>query len=229
MCMCTYVYLSAVAWGGQKGPWDPLQLELQAIVSTERQNPFLWVSEEDGSRLTPKAFFNGENFMICITNTIYISKQDTGGRLTVYSSDFCVLLFIFSFIFCNFIPGGFHPCMQWNTIISAPPHLSLQLPFSPNHHISFPTSYTLLKTFSVDHMWVGVRQTPGARETPPSKEWYSPPLSNCQLPIAPSLGADPWAPPPPIPCWTVFWLHVVQVLCRCAHEHKAIFQVFMRI
>lgn len=52
MCMCTYVYLSAVAWGGQKGPWDPLQLELQAIMSTERQNPFLWVSEEDGSRLS---------------------------------------------------------------------------------------------------------------------------------------------------------------------------------
>lgn len=103
MCMCTYVYLSAVAWGGQKGPWDPLQLELQAIVSTERQNPFLWVSEEDGSRLSnTEGFFLMVKTLWSVLQTPYIFQNKTrGGGLTVYSSDFCVLLFIFSFIFCK--------------------------------------------------------------------------------------------------------------------------------
>lgn len=171
---------------------------------------------------TPKAFFLMVETLWSILQTPYIFQNKTWGWDSQY-----ILLFAFCFLFlvspfADFIPGEFHPRMQWNMIISAPPHLSLQLPFSPSHHISLPTSYTLSKTFSADHMWMGVRQTPGARETPPNKEWYSPSPSSCQLPIAPSLGAGPWVLLP-TPCWTISWLHVVQVLCRCAHEHKTIF------
>lgn len=193
-------------------------------MSTGRQTLFLWVSEVDGSHLsnTEGFFFLMVETLWSILQTPYIFQNKTRGWDSQY-----ILLFAFCYLFlvspfADFIPGEFHPRMQWNMIISAPPHLSLQLPFSPSHHISLPTSYTLSKTFSADHMWMGVRQTPGARETPPNKEWYSASPSSCQLPIAPSLGAGPWVLLP-TPCWTISWLHVVQVLCRCAHEHKTIF------
>lgn len=167
--MCVYVYLSAVAWGGQKGPWDPLELGLQAIVSglTWAQGDKLYSSEFQrwmgAISPTPKAFFLMVETLWSILQTPYIFQNKTRGWDSQY-----ILLFAFCFLFlvspfADFIPGEFHPRMQWNMIISAPPHLSLQLPFSPSHHISLPTSYTLSKTFSADHMWMGVRQTPGAR------------------------------------------------------------------
>lgn len=237
ICTCVYIYvciciLECSCLRRPEGALGPPGAAVagnceRPDMRTERQTLFLWVSEVDGSHLfnTEGFFFNGGNFMIYITNTIHISKQDTGG-----GSQY-ILLFAFCYLFlvspfADFIPGEFHPRMQWNMIISAPPHLSLQLPFSPSHHISLPTSYTLSKTFSVDHMWMGVRQTPGAQETPPNKEWYFP-LPQ-QLSAANSSFVRGGAlSTPPNPCWTISWLHVVQVLCRCAHEHKAIFYVFM--
>lgn len=148
--MCVYVYLSAVAWGGQKGPWDPLELGLQAIVSglTWAQGDKLYSSEFQrwmgAISPTPKAFFfNGGNFMIYITNTIYISKQDTGMGLTIHSA-FCVLLFIFGFTFCRLYSWRISStyAMKYDHIRPSPslPPTSLQ-PQSPHLPPNFLHSF----------------------------------------------------------------------------------------
>lgn len=147
--MCVYVYLSAVAWGGQKGPWDPLELRLQAIVSglTCAQRDKLCSSEFQrwmgAISSTPKAFFLMVETLWSILQTPYIFQNKTRGGLTVYSA-FCVLLFIFSFTFCRLYSWRISStyAMKYDHICPSPslPPTSLQ-PQSPHLPPNFLHSF----------------------------------------------------------------------------------------
>lgn len=103
--MYTWVQLPEEARKGLGTPWSWDCRQLWAAWHEHRETNSIplrfrggWEPSLQYRRLF--FFFNGGNFMIYITNTIYISKQDTGMGLTIYSA-FCVLLFIFSFTFCR--------------------------------------------------------------------------------------------------------------------------------
>lgn len=180
LCLCVYVDTGAVAWGGQAGPLDPLELGLQALSC------LTWVL---GSKLhssefhrwtwaispTPTSFFLMVKTLWSILQTPYISQNKTQG-----DSQYILLLFTFRYLFLAFT---FYKLYSWRTACiyamkydhtpPFPPPTSLQ----PHHHASppLPTSYALSKAFSVDHMCMGVRQPPGARETPPIRMISFPP------------------------------------------------------
>lgn len=183
--MYTWVQLPEEARKGLGTPWSWDCRQLWAAWHEHREAnsiPLRFRGGWEPSLQYRRLFFLMVETLWSILQTPYIFQNKIRGWDSQY-----ILLFAFCYLFlvspfADFIPGEFHPRMQWNMIISVPPHLSLQLPVSSSHHISLPTSYTLSKTFSVDHMWMGVRQTLEHGKLPPIKNDIppSPAAVSCQ-------------------------------------------------